>query len=144
MVAKQTILVGGIEVYVFSSSHETPLSGEDEGPVRKDVVAFFFLHGRGGSAEEIEPVARSMVEQCEAKERGRGRELLVITFVSGSSFAFVIFLILNEFLRISEIMGRGLLTPRVMKDGPRTQKRIMSTMRSCLLRSLHYGSGNNG
>jgi uncharacterized alpha/beta hydrolase family protein len=85
MVAKQTIFVGGIEVYVFSSSHETPSSGEDEGLVRKDVVAFFFLHGRGGSAEAIEPVARSMVEQCEAKERERGRELLVITFVSGSS-----------------------------------------------------------
>ena len=41
-------------------------------------------------------------------------------------------------------MGRGLWTTRLMKDGPRTQKRIMSTMRSCLLRSLHYGSGNNG
>ena len=83
MVAKQTVLVGGIEVYVFSSN-EMALGGhgDDEGLVRKDVVAFFFLHGRNGSAEAIEPVARSMVERCETKERERGRELLVITFVS--------------------------------------------------------------
>ena len=155
MVAKQTIYVGGIEVHVFSSS-EIPLSGhgEDSGLVRKDVVAFFFLHGRNGSAEVIEPVARSMVERCEAKERERGRELLVITFVSDRLrpqgciadiplFHYLFWSLMNV-LRINAIMERGLWTPRPMKDGPKTQKRIMSTMRSCLLRSLHYGSGNSG
>ena len=87
MVAKQTVLVGGIEVFVFSpGDSEMALRGhgEDEGLglARKDMVAFFLLHGRTGSAERTEPLARSIVERCEAKEKDRGRELLVITFVS--------------------------------------------------------------
>ena len=140
-------------MHVFSSS-EISSSGGDEGIIRKDVVVFFFLHGRNGSAEVIEPVARSMVERCEAKERERGRELLVITFVSDRLrpqeciadifFFHYLFWSLMNVLRINAIMERGLWTPRPMKDGPKTQKRIMSIMRSCLLRSLHYGSGNNG
>lgn len=72
-VQKQTLVVGGLEVNVFSRSQQ-PL---------EEVVVFFLLHGRYGSANEIEPIARTVIQQAVANKPGgtNQRELLVVTFV---------------------------------------------------------------
>jgi hypothetical protein len=81
MVAKKTLVVGGIEVHAYASDH-TVLDPGDE--PKKDVVIFFFIHGRNGSAEASEGTAISIVEQAMKKGGERGRELVVVTFVSGT------------------------------------------------------------
>jgi len=71
MVTKRTLLVGGIEVNVFS------LQGAGE---RRETVVFFFLHGRRGSAEEENDVAIRFVEKVGRLKGTRGREFVLVTF----------------------------------------------------------------
>ncbi|KAG6861243.1 hypothetical protein C0995_002365 [Termitomyces sp. Mi166 len=70
--AKETLVIAGLEVNVYSVSSTII-------PERKEVVVLFLLHGRYGSAEEVDPIARSLIEQTQAK-KSKTRSLLVITF----------------------------------------------------------------
>lgn len=73
-VTKQELNIGGLPVNIYSKvdSVET-----------QPVVAFFLLHGRHGSAEGIDPVARMVVEQATSTSSSK-RDLVVVTFVSST------------------------------------------------------------
>ncbi|KAG6910101.1 hypothetical protein DXG01_013154 [Tephrocybe rancida] len=66
--SKSTLVIAGLEVNIYSA---TPINAE-----RKEAVVFFLLHGRYGSAAEIDPIARSLIEQTPQK----ARSLLIVTF----------------------------------------------------------------
>jgi len=68
-VKKNDIVIAGLPVHVYS---ETPAS-------RRPTVVFFLLHGRQGSAEEVDPIARSVIEQSHA-QHDRKRDLIIVTF----------------------------------------------------------------
>ncbi|KAG5723862.1 hypothetical protein E4T56_gene9837 [Termitomyces sp. T112] len=68
---KQTLVIAGLEVNVYSASSTTIAE-------RKEVVVLFLLHGRYGRAEEVDPIARSLIEQTQTSTRARS--LLIITF----------------------------------------------------------------
>lgn len=68
---KEELVIAGLPLNVYKSSRSSNGS--------KPLVVFFLLHGRYGSAESIEAIANSMIEQ--AQDGSEDRELLVITFV---------------------------------------------------------------
>lgn len=68
---KIDIVIAGLPVHVYS---EIPASD-------RPTVVFFLLHGRQGSAEEIDPIARSVVEQSHTQNDIK-RNLVIVTFVS--------------------------------------------------------------
>ncbi|KAG5637968.1 hypothetical protein H0H81_002412 [Sphagnurus paluster] len=70
-VNQYTIVIAGIQVHVYSTVSIT----QGERGV-KEVVVFFLLHGRYGSAEQIDPIARSLIGQTKENTR----DLLVVTF----------------------------------------------------------------
>jgi hypothetical protein len=71
-VIKQDLCIGGLPVHVYSKA------GSDG---KQPVVGFFLLHGRHGSAEGVDHIARLVVEQALSESR-QGRDLVVVTFVS--------------------------------------------------------------
>jgi hypothetical protein len=76
-ISKQTLSVAGLPVNVYSKSGN---------PQARLVVVFFLLHGRHSSAEEIDAIARLVVERTFVQgSKRRDRDLLIVTFVSGLS-----------------------------------------------------------
>ncbi|KAF8072137.1 Alpha/Beta hydrolase protein, partial [Lyophyllum atratum] len=67
----QTLVIAGLEVNVYSAAPTTTRQGEG-----KEVVVFFLLHGRYGSAKDVDEAALSVIEQT----KERNRELLIVTF----------------------------------------------------------------
>ncbi|KAG6817181.1 hypothetical protein H0H87_011883 [Tephrocybe sp. NHM501043] len=67
---KDSLVISGLEVNIYSA---TPTIIAE----RRAVVVFFLLHGRYDSAQKIDPIARSLIEQTEAKG---SRSLLIVTF----------------------------------------------------------------
>ncbi|KAG6853967.1 hypothetical protein C0991_012114 [Blastosporella zonata] len=67
---KDTLVIAGLGINIYSAAPTIVAE-------RKDVVVFFLLHGRYGSAEQVDPIARSLIEQTKGKARG----LLVVTFI---------------------------------------------------------------
>jgi len=72
-VTKQDLNIGGLPVNIYSKSDSAGT---------RPVVAFFLLHGRHGSTEQIDPIARMVVAQALPTDSGRQRDLVVVTFVS--------------------------------------------------------------
>lgn len=70
-VTKEELNIGGlpINVYLKADSIES-----------QPVVGFFLLHGRHGSVEEVDPIARMVIEL--ALSMSHERDLVVVTFVS--------------------------------------------------------------
>jgi hypothetical protein len=78
-VAKQTFVVGGIEVHVYSDrSPDTPQSCP--------LAVLFLLHGRTSSAAELENITNILVQQTHDRrirsEGGKQLDLIVATFAS--------------------------------------------------------------
>ena len=78
---KETIIVAGLPVHVFSRDSLSTLSG--------DVALLFFLHGRTGSSEQVEPVVNALFKVINGTLAGDSarpllKELIVVTFVSTS------------------------------------------------------------
>ncbi|KAG5637970.1 hypothetical protein H0H81_002414 [Sphagnurus paluster] len=71
MSRKRTISVAGLEVHVYSVS---PIAEGEQS--HGEMVIFFLLHGRYASAQQIDPIARSVIEQT----KNNTRNLLVVTF----------------------------------------------------------------
>ncbi|KAG5639992.1 hypothetical protein DXG03_001893 [Asterophora parasitica] len=65
-----SLVVAGLEVNVYSAS---PITIERKS---QEVAVFFLLHGRYGSAKEIDPIARSVINQT----GGNKRALFIVTF----------------------------------------------------------------
>ena len=77
--SKQTFIVAGLPVHVFSKDPLKDVSG--------DVAVLFFLHGRMGSADGVEPVVHLLFEEIHKKvtdteSREVAKELIVVTYVS--------------------------------------------------------------
>ncbi|KAI0759565.1 Alpha/Beta hydrolase protein [Trametes elegans] len=76
-IAKQTLLVGGILVNVFSQ----PDAATPTDPVN----ILFFLHGRTSSADALEPQARAILDGVHARRKAlapgaKADDLIVVTF----------------------------------------------------------------
>jgi hypothetical protein len=71
-VTKQELNIGGLPVKVYSKADSAGT---------QPVVGFFLLHGRHGSAEQIDPIARMVVDQALSPSSSQ-RDLMVVTFVS--------------------------------------------------------------
>lgn len=71
-VTKQDLNVGGLPVNIYSKV--------DSAAGTQPVVGFFLLHGRHGSAEKIDPIARTVVEQALSTTSIQKRDLVVVTF----------------------------------------------------------------
>ncbi|GLB40650.1 hypothetical protein LshimejAT787_0805210 [Lyophyllum shimeji] len=69
-VSKETLVIAGLAVNVYSTASSATASQP------KEVVVFFLLHWRYGSMDDIDPVARSVIEQTQDRER----QLLIVTF----------------------------------------------------------------
>ena len=78
--SKQTIVIAGLPVHVYSERHLT----EHNGPV----AVMFFLHGRNGDAKGIEWIVEDTMKQVAQKRRCHNKdalELVMVTFVSTPS-----------------------------------------------------------
>ncbi|KAI0749921.1 Alpha/Beta hydrolase protein [Daedaleopsis nitida] len=84
--SKQTLMVAGITVNVFSlSTPDTESSATAEGANQKPVAILFLLHGRTSRADHVELVAKAILDEVYAKrksEEGKAEthDLLVVTF----------------------------------------------------------------
>ncbi|RDB29097.1 hypothetical protein Hypma_014792 [Hypsizygus marmoreus] len=87
--SKRSLIIAGLEVNIYAPKHSgtaaDPIPPEEQSPAGsgREVVVFFLLHGRHGSAAQIDPIAQALVERASAAGVGkgkRGRELLVVTF----------------------------------------------------------------
>jgi hypothetical protein len=70
---KAVYSIGGLTVNVYSNKQD------DQGAV----TALFFLHGRYGSAEQVEPIIFSLDKNL--KEKGVRKSYIIVTFVSSYS-----------------------------------------------------------
>lgn len=69
MSIKETLVIAGLPVHVYRT-----LSAST-----KHVVVFFLLHGRYGTTEDVDQIARSVVESSQTGDQGH--ELFIATFV---------------------------------------------------------------
>jgi hypothetical protein len=85
-VAKQTLAIGGIQVHVYSDP-------SPDIPTSCPLAVLFLLHGRLGSAAQIEVGANILVQQTHNRriksEGGKQLDLIVVTFAS-PSIAFIV------------------------------------------------------
>ncbi|OBZ72625.1 hypothetical protein A0H81_07452 [Grifola frondosa] len=76
MTSKQNLIVGGIQVNVYSDTVATPAN--------TPIAVLFLLHGRTGSAEQIDWVARSTLEEIrklrDESKAQTAQDLYVVTF----------------------------------------------------------------
>lgn len=72
-VVKEIHLIGGIQVNIYKASNIQPSS----------VAILFLLHGRKGSAKEIDPIARTILEKNTENDHQQ-RKLWVVTLVKKS------------------------------------------------------------
>ncbi|KAI0648841.1 Alpha/Beta hydrolase protein [Trametes meyenii] len=87
-ISKQTLVVAGITVNVFAQPNSSTMPAESsESPRPADIAILFLLHGRTQSAETVEPVARSILEDVHEHRKtplggtgGGADELIVVTF----------------------------------------------------------------
>ena len=108
-VVKEIHLIGGIQVNVYKASNIQPSS----------VAILFLLHGRKGSAKEIDPIARTILEKNTENDHQQ-RKLWVVTLVKKSSslescHKYIDFV---AAFRIIVTMDRDLLTQRPILHGP--------------------------
>ncbi|KAF5382126.1 hypothetical protein D9615_004190 [Tricholomella constricta] len=68
---KQPLVIAGLEVNIYSAA---PITAGERNP--KEIAVIFLLHGRYGSAEAIDPIARSVIDQT----KNNRRDLLIVTF----------------------------------------------------------------
>ncbi|KAF9067221.1 Alpha/Beta hydrolase protein [Rhodocollybia butyracea] len=68
---KDTYLVGGFPVWVYSSATSEPSS--------KPLFILFFLHGRGGKADDLEPNIKIIFENIASSAKVLDKDLLVVT-----------------------------------------------------------------
>ena len=91
--SKQTLVVGGIALNVFSlSGADTQNTERPEAAGKKPIAVLFLLHGRGGDADQIELVAKAILDEVQSKRKdavGKGasaeeetHDLWIVTFVS--------------------------------------------------------------
>ena len=91
--SKQTLVVGGIALNVFSlSDADTQNTERPEAAGKKPIAVLFLLHGRGGDADQIELVAKAILDEVHSKRKdaaGKGasaeeetHDLWIVTFVS--------------------------------------------------------------
>lgn len=75
-VAKQTFVIAGLPVNIFTERSWTERSG--------DVAILFFLHGRNGTAKSIQWVTEATLKHvaAERKKDKSATELIIVTFVS--------------------------------------------------------------
>lgn len=66
----QSLNIGGIRVHVFKPSKLTA-----------SVAVLFLLHGRHGSAQDVEQTARKLVAEVDGKGK-KGKSLCIVTLVS--------------------------------------------------------------
>jgi hypothetical protein len=83
-VVKETLNVAGLltNVYARSDLRDKRTS--------EPIVVLFFLHGRGGSADDADPTARAAfawVAEKQASSKRSPREFIVVTFVRGAFFS---------------------------------------------------------
>jgi hypothetical protein len=83
-VVKETLNVAGLltNLYTRTNLRNKHLS--------EPVVALFFLHGRGKSADDADPTARAAfawAEEKEASSKQTPRDFIVVTFVSSFTVA---------------------------------------------------------
>ncbi|KAF9000747.1 hypothetical protein BDQ17DRAFT_666041 [Cyathus striatus] len=69
-VQKETHVIGGVPVHVYSSGSYSDSS--------KPLAVLFFLHGRNGSAEKIDPIARQIISLVYGRDDIQ-RDLLIVT-----------------------------------------------------------------
>lgn len=73
-ITKKSVVVAGLNVHVYSDAEAIVSSAP--------VVVLFFLHGRFGSAKELEPEVESLIQLTHREPKRVGqRDLLVVTFV---------------------------------------------------------------
>ncbi|KAG6811204.1 hypothetical protein H0H92_008566 [Tricholoma furcatifolium] len=75
---KETLVISGLEIHVYSTA-PTIISE------RKEVVVLFLLHGRYGSSNDTDPIARTLIEQTDKREN-KACDLLVVTFVGSIDY----------------------------------------------------------
>jgi hypothetical protein len=98
-VTKQDLNIGGLLVDVYSKA---------DSDRTQPIVAFFLLHGRHGSAEGVEPIARMVVEQALfSQERSQERDLVVVTFVSFAVHSYTEIGLTRRGRRTTGTMGIG-------------------------------------
>jgi hypothetical protein len=81
-VVKETLNVAGLSTNVYARS-DLRIKHSSE-----PVVVLFFLHGRGSSADAVDPTARAAfawAEDKQASSKQSPRDFVVVTFVRGSS-----------------------------------------------------------
>jgi hypothetical protein len=99
-VVKDTHLIGGIRVNVYKGRSESIKQPHS-------VAILFLLHGRKGSAKDIDPTARKIIEKNTDQQQ---RELWVVTLVK--HIPFLVHVISIHFVatfRIIVTMEKGLL-----------------------------------
>jgi hypothetical protein len=110
-VVKDTHLIGGIQVNVYK------LEGLSESIKRPHSIAILFLlHGRKGSAKDIDPIARKILEKNTDQQQ---RELWVVTLVK--HIPFLVHVISIHFVatfRIIVTMEKGLSNQGLIVLGP--------------------------
>lgn len=75
-VSKQTVVVGGLPVHIYTNGALETLSG--------NVAVLFFLHGREGSSAQIEPVVHGVFKTLAGVSAGAqgAKELVIAAYVS--------------------------------------------------------------
>lgn len=82
--SKQTFIIAGLPVHVYSGKTITERSGP--------VAILFFLHGRTGTAKSIEWAAEDAIKAVEVKRKKdkSALDLVVVTIVSGFDSTFTL------------------------------------------------------
>lgn len=112
-VVKETLNVAGLLTNVYAPS------GLRDKRSSEPVVVLFFLHGRGSSADAIDPTARAafawVAEKQASSSKQSPRDFIVVTFVRGS-------LALEMVLELTGPCGLAGPAEPWQEDGGRTRK----------------------